>query len=566
MFRAAYLILILVCIAPVIPGLFGVLLSSFGYIPPVGLHQLSSVGFDAVFNWTGVEKSIALTVFSALFSTYLACLFTFAILQALWQNRHWKKVESLLSPLLAMPHVAFAIGFAFLFSPTGLVARVAAQTLDVGLSTDDNAWFVNDPYALGLTIALALKEIPFLLLMSVPVLQQLNVAQLSQVSASMGYSPAQFWWKTVLPQWLQKMRFPLFAVMAYGVAVVDLSLILGPTNPATFAVLVWQWFSDPELELLPRAAAGAIVLFVIASLLMAAIVLFEKSITGYFGRWQYSGRFGFSLPGKTLFAFSALLALTMFPLMLLWSFAHRWRFPDLLPSRYSDRFWQAEWQNVLPTVEQSLLFALATACVTVLLALVAHEYRDKHRIHLPGYVIALPMLIPQLSILFGLQIATLYLSSDAYSLWVLWSHVFFAFPLVYLALDGPWRSYNHNYTRAALSLGKAPIWVFIRIKMPILMPAILYAWAVGASVSLAQYLPTQILGAGRITTITTEAVALSSGSDRRVTAIYALWQAILPFVFFSIALFIGHLQTRRHHARVKDTKTHDVLSRKPRHP
>jgi len=35
--------------------------------------------------------------------------------------------------------------------------------------------------------------------------------------------------------------------------------------------------------------------------------------------------------------------------------------------------------------------------------------------------------------------------------------------------------------RAALSLGKAPIWVFIRIKMPILMPAILYAWAVGAS-------------------------------------------------------------------------------------
>ncbi|SUP55577.1 ABC transporter permease [Vibrio vulnificus] len=125
---------------------------------------------------------------------------------------------------------------------------------------------------------------------------------------------------------------------------------------------------------------------------------------------------------------------------------------------------------------------------------------------------------------------------------------------------------TRNYTRAALSLGKAPIWVFIRIKMPILMPAILYAWAVGASVSLAQYLPTLILGAGRITTITTEAVALSSGSDRRVTAIYALWQAILPFVFFSIALFIGHLQTRGRHARVKDTKTHDVLSRKPRHP
>ena len=80
--------------------------------------------------------------------------------------------------------------------------------------------------------------------------------------------------------------------------------------------------------------------------------------------------------------------------------------------------------------------------------------------------------------------------------------------------------------------------------MPILLPAISFAWAIGASVSLTQYLPTLMLGAGRIQTITTEAVAASSGHDRRIMAIYALFQMALPFIFFVVALTINHLTQR----------------------
>ena len=86
---------------------------------------------------------------------------------------------------------------------------------------------------------------------------------------------------------------------------------------------------------------------------------------------------------------------------------------------------------------------------------------------------------------------------------------------------------------------------WFKIKVRTLSGAILFAWAMGISVSLALYLPTIMLGAGRITTLTTEAVALSSGHDRRVVALYALWQAILPFVFFSVALFTNRLLQRR---------------------
>ncbi len=569
MLRALYLVIIAVCILPTIPGLLGVVLSALGYVPPIGLTQFSLNGFYAVFDWEGVWVSIGLTLYSAVISSYLACLFTFAILQSAWGTKFWRRVELCLSPLLAMPHVAFAIGFAFLFAPTGMGIRIASQLFGYDPSAqtvNDLALLIQDPHALGLIIMLAIKETPFLLLMSIPILQQLNVDKTVKVSQSMGYSSAQTWWKCIFPQWLAKLRFPMLAVIAYSLSVVDVALIIGPTNPPTFAILVWQWFNDPDLSLLPRAASGAVVLFAIASILIGFARFVEWVVTKGAKRWQYSGRSGLSLPGKTLFSLMTLLAVVMIPLLVVWSFAQRWRFPDLLPAHYSLRFWEYEWHGISGTVAQSLSIAVISATIALILALIAHEYRLRHRWQIPGYIIAIPMLIPQLSVLFGMQVATLYFNNSAYFFWVCWAHVFFAFPFIYLSLDGPWRSFNNGLTRAALSLGKSPLYTWFKVKLPILLPAVVFAWAVGISVSLAQYLPTLVLGAGRISTITTEAVALSSGFDRRVTAIYAICQALLPLLFFSIAILLSRLHVKYRRLSIKGLLTNESLSRKPRHP
>ena len=68
----------------------------------------------------------------------------------------------------------------------------------------------------------------------------------------------------------------------------------------------------------------------------------------------------------------------------------------------------------------------------------------------------------------------------------------------------------------------------------------------GFAVSVAQYLPTLVMGAGRIATLTTEAVTLSSGSDRRIVGVYAVLQAALPFAAYALALALPRLlQARR---------------------
>ena len=62
--------------------------------------------------------------------------------------------------------------------------------------------------------------------------------------------------------------------------------------------------------------------------------------------------------------------------------------------------------------------------------------------------------------------------------------------------------------------------------------------AIGFAVSVAQYLPTIFAGGGRFVTLTTEAVSLASGADRRVIGVYAFLQAVLPLAGFAAALAI----------------------------
>ncbi|MET0574369.1 MAG: hypothetical protein ABWZ83_00760 [Mesorhizobium sp.] len=78
--------------------------------------------------------------------------------------------------------------------------------------------------------------------------------------------------------------------------------------------------------------------------------------------------------------------------------------------------------------------------------------------------------------------------------------------------------------------------------------ALLTAAAVGFAVSVGQYLPTVLIGAGRLDTITTEAVALASGGNRRVIGVYAFLQMLLPAIGFLVATLLPALIFRHRRA------------------
>lgn len=563
-FQISFFLALLICFLPLLPGLAGLFLSAMGFIPAIQQYHFSLDGFYQLLSWPGIGQSIFITFFVTLASTLLTTLFAFSILQSCWHHPWWTKLENLLAPILALPHVAFAVGFAFLFSTSGFIAR-----LGLLISRDDalSHWqIINNQYGLGLIIALTIKEIPFIIFMSMPLLKQLNVNQTIRLAQSLGYSRAQAWQKIVFVQWLPKIRFSLFAIMAYSLSVVDVSLVIGPNNPPTLPVLLWSWLNDADLLTLPKASAGAFLLLLSCIALVYFMRFSEWLIVKKYQGWQVNGRFSVPTLGKSMLLLTYTLSIASLLILLIWSVAQRWPYPNISPTDWSWRFWQQEWHYLWEIANNSILLALSSATIALLLVLMLHEHNAKaanrgSRFVLPQLLIAIPILAPQLSLLFGIQVAALYIANQYYYLWVLWSHVFFAFPYLYLALDGPWRSYDKRLDGVSLSLGLSPFKVWWKIKMPILLPAILVAWAIAISVSLSQYLPTLMLGAGRISTLTTEAVALASGQDRRISAIYALLQSLLPFLFFIFAIIIGR-KTGSLDRQIRSDVKDDIIAKK----
>ena len=111
-------------------------------------------------------------------------------------------------------------------------------------------------------------------------------------------------------------------------------------------------------------------------------------------------------------------------------------------------------------------------------------------------------------------------------------------------LADPWARLDPRYERSALCLGAGPWRVLLSVRLPLLMPALAFAAALGFAVSLSLYLPTVLMGGGRIATLATEAIALSSGGDRRVAGVYGTTQALAIWAGFCAAWWIARRTAR----------------------
>ena len=108
-----------------------------------------------------------------------------------------------------------------------------------------------------------------------------------------------------------------------------------------------------------------------------------------------------------------------------------------------------------------------------------------------------------------------------------------------IALQGPYGGVDPRLQQVSAALGRSRAAFLWQVKWPLLRSALAAALAVGFAVSVAQYLPTLYVGAGRFQTVTTEAVTLASGGQRALTAAFAWLQWLLPMLMFGLAAWWG---------------------------
>ncbi len=483
----------------------------------------------------------AIATLIALFVTALIIAWSFA-------NPVWSRLIRWLPAMLAVPHAALAIGVVLWIAPSGWLLRFLSPSI-TGFEAPP-PWSTNqDPLGVGLIVCLVLKEVPFLLWAAATQLQRDDVGprlyREFQAAQSMGYQRYRAWWLIVWPQLWPRLTGPLFAVLAYSLTVVDIAQIIGPQSPPTMALLTWQWLldADPVLNQQGAIAAWLLALVVAASTLTLYLLSRYGPVVLRKINPKTSGRRGLEsldiLLNRAPF-FAVLMTSYIAIMCAVWisSFMGPWPFPNVVPDVWTMQAWQQVFASA-QTIWGTLTLGLCSAFLALIWSISWLELAPASWDRIMRQWLYLPLALPGVLWIIGLHRFSVYWQIDGLWIGVLIAHVLAALPYVLITLSPAYLGFDTRYAFITATLAHNRWRFLFSVKWPLLKASLLASFAVGFSVSIAQYLSTLFIGAGRFSTVTTEAVVLSSGGARSVLAAYAAMQWLLPALIFALAAYFG---------------------------
>lgn len=503
----------------------------------------SPAGRDSFLAQPQVYGGTVLAIWTGTAATLIALVLGVAVAMSLHGTRWWQRVPFLCGAALALPHLAFAIGFGLLIMPSGIVARLL-----IGGDVPPQWVTTQDPYGFSLIAVLVLKEVPFLLLMLWSVLAQGESGQRFEVEAraarSLGHGMGSVWLRVLLPQVLRLILWPLVIVWVYGVTVVDLALVIGPTQPPTIGTVIWNNLNDADPVTNRQGVAGSVV---IVAVVLAALLFMW--IAGKLLRpaWLALSTRGPSTPrnwrvaGEVVAVALLVAYLAVLAVLVLLSIMPRWPYPQLI----GDEFSLAAWRRLdVSPVLLSIGLATATSLSAVAMAVLWFEsVRQVGDRLLQGLAIA-ALALPSLTIAAGQYHLLLRMGLTGTRLGLFLVHLTPVFAYVFIVLAGPYRSFDRRFSAASRSLGASPLRTWFQVKAPLLRAPLCTSLAVGFSAGIVQFVPAQLIAAGRFSTLPMEAVTLSAGGNRSLTAAYALALALPALAAFAFAAFFGRPRWR----------------------
>ncbi len=194
MLRFVPALTIILMIGPVCAGLIGTILPAFGYLPALGGDRFSVGPWQDLLAQPGLGISMRLSLVNGLAATLIS-LGVVVLFCAAWQGtRIFAVMQRLLSPILSVPHAAAAFGLAFLIAPSGWIVRAIAPL--GGWDRPPDIVTLQDPLGMALIVGLVVKEIPFLLLMTLAALPQADADRTRKIALTLGYGRVVGWLKT----------------------------------------------------------------------------------------------------------------------------------------------------------------------------------------------------------------------------------------------------------------------------------------------------------------------------------------------------------------------------------
>ena len=207
-------------------------------------------------------RSLGISVWVAFSSTLISLVI------GIWMTRrlirvfrydHWKFVAWL--PMI-IPHFVAAYLIYIIFAPTGWFSSLFFQ---IGLLDTIGQFpvLVNDPLYIGVILTYVWKEIPFVLLMMLPVYQEMDL-RYEDVSRTLGGNSFTVF-RTVEFPWVFPVSLETFLILfVFVLGAFEVPALLGVTFPKMLPILAYEWFYQSAWVNRPLAQAMMVLISLFA--------------------------------------------------------------------------------------------------------------------------------------------------------------------------------------------------------------------------------------------------------------------------------------------------------------
>lgn len=260
---------LLVLVSLFLGGLLLGLARSFNYMPIIGLTEPDFKAYQVTLGDPDFFRSFVLSFHISFTSTFISSILAIGAALLLRRTFLGKRVINFLFQLnLTIPHLVGAIGIVYLFSQSGMFARLAHQFGMIAQPGDFPA-LVFDPAAIGIILQYVWKEVPFIGVIVLATMQSVG-EDYEAVARSLGANRWQAFRHILLPMIMPGVLSASAIVFAFTFGAYEIPALIGQHHPATIPVLAYRLYTDVDLNSRPQAMALAMIIALLSTMMVVA--------------------------------------------------------------------------------------------------------------------------------------------------------------------------------------------------------------------------------------------------------------------------------------------------------
>ncbi|MGX7108078.1 ABC transporter permease [Facklamia miroungae] len=227
-------------------------------------------------------------------------------------------------------------------------------------------------------------------------------------------------------------------------------------------------------------------------------------------------------------------------ILLVWAFAARWPWPQLLPQFFSLRGIESlisQPDHLIKLILSSTLISSLVAILSCIIALMTARAFVISKGHLKRVIvlsISLPFLIPIIVFATGIHQKMLEWGLANTTTGIILVHLVYSLPYAsYLIIDA-YQAVGIKLEEQAWLLGADKWGAFRKIVFPQLLPVLSTSLAISFVVSFSQYFLTLMIGGGQVQTLSIIIYPYLQRNDRTIASVYAIFFLIVTFLVMGL--------------------------------